>query len=286
MERTITALNSITDSFEIICVDDGSTDNSLTELVTIHKKDKRVKIISLARNFGHQAAFTAGLEHASGQYTAMMDGDLQDPPGLLIEMMKKAEEEGYDIVYGKRRERQEAFLKKLSISFFHYIYKKIFNREAVADAGNFSLMNRLALNALLAYKEKNRYLPGLRFFIGFRQGAVLFDREERYSGIAKMNFPRLLNLAFDAIFSFSDLPVKICLYLGLFGVISCFLAFIYVILSKNLHIAPFGWSSTTLSIFFIGFIQLVFLGIMGEYLFRVYRETQNRPIYQIRKIYE
>lgn len=286
VERTMKALEPVDGSFEVVCVDDGSVDRSLEKLLDCRKKDDRIKVISLARNFGHQAAYTAGLEYARGEYTAMMDGDLQDPPELIADMLNKAENEGYDVVYGKRRARKESCHRLAFIKIFHFVFKKVFKMDEVENVGNFSVMNRQALNALLSYGEKNRYLPGLRFFIGFRQGEVLFDREDRLEGEPKMNFPRLFGLALDAIFSFSDLPVKVCLYLGLFGVIMCFLAFIYIILGKVLNIAPFGWSSTTLSIYFIGFIQLVFLGIIGEYLFRVYKETQNRPIYLIRNIYD
>jgi dolichol-phosphate mannosyltransferase len=286
MERTLTALEPVTDDFEIVCVSDGSTDRSLKKLIRWHNKNKRVKVISLSRNFGHQAAYTAGLEYAKGNYVAMMDGDLQDPPELIPEMLRKAEGENLDVVHGKRKATRERGFKRFLAHCFHLIFAKLSGLHGIQDIGNFSVMNRKALDALLSFSEKNRYLPGLRSFIGFQQGMILYQREERPKGGSQMNFSRLFKLAFDAIFSFSNLPIRMCLYIGLLGVIICIIAFFYVLLSKLLGIAPYGWSSTTLAIFFLGFIQLVFLGVIGEYLFRVYKESQNRPIYVIDEILE
>jgi dolichol-phosphate mannosyltransferase len=286
IERTRNAITSVTDDFEIICVNDGSIDRSLEKLVKSHHKDKRLKIISLSRNFGHQAAYTAGLEYAKGEYVAMMDGDLQDPPELIGEMLKKAENEKIDVVYGKRKASKQEFQKLFFARTFHYIFRKVSLMNEIQNVGNFAVMNRKALDALLSFKEKNRYLPGLRAFIGFHQDEVVYKRQERLAGEAKMTLAKLFRLGFDAVFSFTDLPIKLCLYTGLAGMVSCVIAFFYVILSKLTGIAPFGWSSTTLSIFFLGFIQLIFLGILGEYLFRVYRESQDRPLYIISEIYE
>lgn len=285
-ERTLKTLASITDDFEIICVNDGSDDQSLEKMLRCHKRDNRFKVICLSRNFGHQAAYTAGLKYAKGEYVAMMDGDLQDPPELIIEMLKKAEKENFDVVYGKRKATKGKFPRRFLLRTFHYIFKKISKMAEIQNVGNFAVMNREALNALLSFRERNRYLPGLRSLIGFRQSSVVYERQERLAGEAKMTFWRLLELAFDAIFSFTDWPIKLCLYIGLTGMISCAIAFFYIILSKFMGIAPFGWSSTTISIFFLGFIQLIFLGIIGEYLFRVYKESQNRPIYFISDIFE
>ncbi len=281
-ERTIRAMTSFTDDFEIICVDDGSTDHSLQKLIACHQIDKRFKILILSRNFGHQAAYTAGLSHARGEYVAMMDGDLQDPPELLREMHQKLRDREFDVVYGKRTGRKESFLKRQLIKSFHYVFKRLSRIDQADNVGNFSMMNRQALQALLAMGEKNRYLPGIRFFIGFRQGFVEYNRDDRDSGTAKMNFKKLLALAFDAIFSFSNLPIKVCLYTGLAGIVVFFLAGVYVIIDKLTGHALYGWSSTVLSIYFLGSVQLVFMGILGEYVFRIYRETQNRPVFIVR----
>jgi polyisoprenyl-phosphate glycosyltransferase len=281
-ERCITVLEQITDDLEIICVDDGSTDKSLSKLIERHNKDNRFKVLVLSRNFGHQAAYTAGLSYARGEYIAMMDGDLQDPPELLGEMYGKLINTNCDIVYGKRMERKEKFPKNLFIKVFHLVFKVFSKVDEPADVGNFSMFNRKALNAFLSIKEKNRYLPGLRSFIGFNREYVEYSRPERASGEAKMSFQKLVNLGLDALFSFSDFPIKICLYTGLIGVMIFFVATVYTLISKFTGVAPLGWSSTLLSIYFLGSIQLLFLGIIGEYIFRIYKESQNRPIFIVK----
>jgi len=285
-ERCIKVLKGITDDFEIICVDDGSTDQSLGKLIECHNKDKRFKVLVLSRNFGHQAAYTAGLSYSKGDYIAMMDGDLQDPPELLQEMYDKLINKNCDIVCGKRMERKEDFLKKIFIKVFHSIFKIFSNIDEPTDVGNFSMLNRKALNALLSCNEQIRYLPGLRSFIGFNKEYVEYSRPKRVDSEAKMSFRKLVNLGLDAIFSFSDLPIKVCFYIGLIGVLLFFMAIIYTIISKFTGIAPLGWSSTLLSIYFLGSIQLLFLGIIGEYIFRIYRESQNRPIFIVKDFIE
>ena len=177
---------------------------------------------------------------------------------------------------------KDLFLKKLLIKSFHYIYKNILKQEDV-DSGNFSIFNRKALNALLFFEEKIRYLPGLRSLIGFNQGHITYSREDRKYGNAKMNLRKLFLLSFDAFFSFSSLPIKICLFSGALGITLFFLAIIYTLVSKYfIGVAPFGWSSTLLSIYLLASIQLLFLGIIGEYIFRIYKEIQNRPIYIVK----
>ncbi len=286
LERTTAALNAVTEDYEIICVDDGSSDRSRQRLIDFREREQRLKIISLSRNFGHQAAYTAGLEHAGGDYVIMMDGDLQDPPELIGAMVASAENQGYDIVHARRTARRENVFRRILLFVFHYVFTRLSGLTDVRNIGNFSLMNRPALRALLSFKEKTRYLPGLRFFIGFNQGFVDYEREGRQVGRTKMGLPALYKLALDALFSFSEIPIRLCLLIGLAGVIVCFAAFVYVLVSKITGIAPFGWSSTTLSIYFMGFIQMIFLGIMGEYLFRTYHESRNRPVYLIREIIE
>jgi glycosyltransferase involved in cell wall biosynthesis len=276
---TINALKQITASFEIICVDDGSQDETLKLLKQYHALDNRFKVLSLSRNFGHQGAYTAGLTFAKGDYIAMMDGDLQDPPELLKEMFSKIKNEDYEIVYGKRIEREEGFVKRIFIKLFHKIFSRLSNFKEAANVGNFSIMTRKALNTLLSLNEKNRYLPGLRFFIGFKQGYVEYIRPDRTVGNGKMGLKKLVNLALDAVFSFSDIPIKLCLYIGIVGVSISFIVGMYVMISKYMGIAMLGWSSTLLSVYFFGFIQMVFLGIIGEYVFRIYKESQNRPIF-------
>jgi dolichol-phosphate mannosyltransferase len=285
-KRVQDSMKAITGDFEVILVDDGSTDNTLTELKNINKKDKRFKILTLSRNFGHQAAYTAGLNYAKGDYIVMMDGDMQDPPELLKEMYKKITDEEIDIVYGKRNERKEKFTKRLFIKLFHLIFKKFSNLQNIKNVGNFSIMKRNALEAFLSLQEKNRYLPGLRSFIGFKQGFVEYSRPDRLIGEPKMNFMKLVGLGFDAIFSFSNLPVKICLYSGLIGIILIIFSLIYIGIGKITGMAPLGWSSIILSIYFIGSVQLLSIGIIGEYIYRIYKETQSRPIFIVSSFIE
>lgn len=284
-QRTSDVLSNETDDFEIIFVDDGSDDGSLEKLIDFHNRDKRTKIISFSKNFGHPAAITAGLEHASGEFVAMMDGDLQDPPEVLNAMYQMLASGEYDIINGRRKSRGERKNRKVLFNLFHRCFRKISGMKEIDNSGNFSMLNRAAVEAFLSLKEKTRYLPGLRSFIGFRHGFVDYDRDERRAGKSKMGISSLMTLGADAIFSFSRIPLKICLILGLVGVIVFLLAGIYVLIAKIFGFAPLGWSSTLLSIYFLGSIQLTFMGVIGEYIFRIYKESQNRPIYIIRKKY-
>ena len=285
IERSLKALKNLSDHFEILFVDDGCQDNTLGKLLQYREKDKRIKILALSRNFGHQAALTAGLEHAEGDYIAMMDGDLQDPPELLGEMYKKMESGEYDIVIGKRKSRRGKIRSRILTNLFHRLFIKSSGLREIEDVGNYSMMKRNALDSLLAYKERIRYLPGLRSLVGFNQGYIEYIREKRKKGKSKMNKGKLWLLGSDAIFSFSKIPLKICLYLGLFGVVISMLAVIYVLISKIFEFAPLGWSSTMISIYFLGSIQLTFLGVLGEYVFRTYKESQNRPLYLVKEFY-
>ncbi len=287
-ERCLAAMQRISPYFEIICVDDGSSDNSLALLKKWHAVDNRIKVVTLSRNFGHQAAYTAGLTYAKGDYIAMMDGDLQDPPELLPEMHDKLlkSNDEIDIVYGKRTKRGEELQKALAIRLFHKIFKQVSGIDAADNVGNFSIFNRRSLEAFLRLEERNRYLPGLRFFIGFKQDYVEYARDDRAAGEAKMTFGKLVRLALDALFSFSDMPIKLCFWTGVTGIFVLFMAGVYALFSKITGTAYIGWSSLSLSIYFLGSVQLLFLGVIGEYVFRIYRETQRRPIFLIRKIYE
>jgi polyisoprenyl-phosphate glycosyltransferase len=286
VKRTVSALEAFVTDYEIIFVDDGSEDHSLQLLLSWQDKNKKIKILSLSKNFGHQAAFTAGLEHASGEIVGMMDGDLQDPPELFGEMYRKIKEEGYDIINGTRNGRKGKSGRNIYTFLFHLLFRNIAVIQNMENTGNFSMMKREAVDALLTMKEKVRYLPGLRSFIGFKQGTVEFVRDERLDGNPKMSLSKLFILAADAIFAFSRFPIKMCLYLGLIGTIVFMCAGIFVLIAKILGFAVLGWSSTLLSIYFLGSIQLVSLGIVGEYVYRIYKESQNRPVYFVKKFYD
>jgi dolichol-phosphate mannosyltransferase len=286
VRRTINAIESFTHDYEVIFVDDGSSDRSLFRILELREKNKKIKLLTLSRNFGHQAAFTAGLEYAKGDIVGMMDGDLQDPPELLTEMYRKITEEDYDIISGKKTGRKGNKSRNFYSFIFHLIFKQIGDIMNMENYGNYSLMKRIAVEAMLSMKEKVRYLPGLRSFIGFRHGVVEFVRDDRLRGKPKMTLRKLFILGSDAIFSFSRFPVKCCQILGTIGIIIFLGAGIYTLIAKATGIAVPGWSSTLLSIYFLGSVQLLFLGILGEYIFRNYKESQNRPIYFVRKFYD
>jgi glycosyltransferase involved in cell wall biosynthesis len=286
INRTIIALESFISDYEVIFVDDGSSDQSLVRILEWQRKNKKIKVLSLSRNFGHQAAYTAGLEHAKGDIVAMMDGDLQDPPELLSDMFKKIIDEDFDIVSGKKIGRKGKKSRNLYAILFHIFFNHIGEIKNTEDYGNYSMMKREAVNALMMMKEKVRYLPGLRTFIGFKQGFVEFIRDDRFRGEPKMSIRKLFVLAADAIFSFSRYPIRFCLILGTIGTVVFMGAGIYVLIAKAYGFAVIGWSSTLLSIYFLGSIQLVFMGILGEYVYRTYKESQNRPVYFVKKFYD
>ncbi|MFA6126419.1 MAG: glycosyltransferase family 2 protein [Bacteroidales bacterium] len=284
--RTMAVLMGITADFEVIFVDDGSTDGTVGKLTEARRTDKRIKILELSKNFGHQAAFTAGLTFAKGKFTVMMDGDLQDPPELIPVMHRMLLSEEYDVVYGKRTNKPKLRGRNLLALSFHKTFKQFSGFPDIENVGNFSAMNRDSLQSLLQFTESIRYMPGLRHFIGFRQGFVEYLREDRYLGKSKMNFLKLFNLSSDAIFSFSKLPIRLCLYLGLIGMLVFFIAGLYTLIAKVAGFAIIGWSSTLLSIYFLGSIQLTFLGVIGEYIYRIYKESQHRPLYFVRKFHD
>ncbi|MDG5800881.1 glycosyltransferase family 2 protein [Marinilabiliaceae bacterium ANBcel2] len=269
--------------YEIIFVNDGSSDNTLNILLTERELDKRIKIIDLSRNFGHQAAITAGLENSSGDYIAIMDSDLQDPPELLPKMLDILRSKEFDVVNGFREKRNEGVFRRWLTSIFHSLFSRSSGLQQIENTGHFSMITREVLQAVLEIKEKVRYIPGIRAYVGYKQTTISYSRDERFSGDPKMATTALIKLASDALFAFSRLPLKICLWLGITGVVLFFMAGIYVLISKITGWAPLGWSSTLISIYFLGSIQLTFMGILGEYIYRTYKESQNRPLYFIRE---
>jgi len=284
--RTISSIESFITDYEVILVDDGCTDTSFEKMLRWHARNNKIKILSLSKNFGHQAAYTAGLEYTKGDIVAMMDGDLQDPPELLADMYRKITVDEFDVVSGKRTGRKGKNSRDLYAVLFHQLFKYMGEIKDMENSGNFSMMKREAVNAMLSMKEKVRYLPGLRTFIGFRQGYVEFVREDRLKGNPKMSIRKLFILAADAFFSFSRFPIRFCWMLGTLGAVVFMFAGIYVLFAKIYGFAVLGWSSTLLSIYFLGSIQLIFMGILGEYVYRNYKESQNRPSYFVKKFYD
>ena len=274
------------EAYEIVCVDDGSTDSTVQKLLQFRKQDPSVKIVSLSRNFGLQAALTAGLDFAKGDYVIMMDGDFQDPPEMIPDLFNKIRETGADIVTAVREQRNEKFSRRLYTGIFHKVFSSVSESEQIAQSGNFSIMSRKAHQAILKFSERNRYLPGIRNFVGFKQEVILYDRPERLRGKAKMSRKKLFALAADAIYSFSKWPIKACLYFGLLGIFIFLAAIVYTFFSKIMGLAPIGWSSMFLAVSFFGSVQLTFLGLIGEYVYRIFKEVQNRPVYIVKEVYE
>jgi dolichol-phosphate mannosyltransferase len=286
IDQTVDNLRLTDEAFEVFCVDDGSTDSTLLKLIELRTRYSEVKIVSLSRNFGLQAAITAGLDFAKGDFVVIMDGDFQDPPELLPVLYRKITETKCDIVTAVRDQRGEKMSRKLLTGIFYKIFRQIGEGDQVAQAGNFCIMNRKAHQAILRFSERNRYMPGIRNFVGFKHEFIVFDRPDRLRGVAKMSRKKLFSLAADAIYSFSKWPIKACLFFGLFGILVFLGAIVYTLVSKFTGIAPIGWSSMFLAVSFFGSVQLTFLGLIGEYVYRIFKEVQNRPVYIVRDIYE
>ncbi len=270
--------------YEFIFVDDGSSDNTLSILEGLARQDAKVKYISFSRNFGHQVAITAGCDHCNGKYAVIMDSDLQDPPELIPQLIAKADE-GYDVVYAVRRKRQaETWFKKTSASLFYRLFALFSNIQMPLDTGDFRLINRKVLLTLRGLKEKNRFMRGLVSWVGFKQTGVLYDRESRKAGRTKFHFLKMMNFSLDGIVSFSTVPLKLASLLGLvISVLSFFLGVYCIGLKFFTNQLVQGWLSLLISILFIGGVQLIFLGIIGEYLGRIYDEVKQRPLYLVNK---
>jgi dolichol-phosphate mannosyltransferase len=270
-------------NLEIIFIDDGSTDNSFELITEIAQKNrKNIKVIRFSRNFGHQIAITAGIDYASGDVVIIMDSDFQDPPEIIPEMIKKWEE-GYEIVYAKRRKRKDSLLKKLTAYLFYRLLQKMANLNIPVDVGDFRLMDKKVVNALRQMREHSRFMRGLTSWVGFKQTHVLFDRNERKYGKTSYSFIKMIKFAIDGITSFSYIPLRIATY---FGFLSALLGIIGIIYSLYWRIflperTISGWTTITIAVLFLGGMQLIILGIVGEYIGRIYTEIQNRPLYLI-----
>ncbi len=270
--------------FEFIFVNDGSKDNSASIMKELAKKDKRVKFIDFSRNFGKEAAMYAGLELSSGDYITTMDVDLQDPPSLLPEMIKGITEEGYDCVATKSTSRNGySFLRKTFTRWFYKIIAKISKTEMVAGARDYRLMTRQMVNAIINMKEYNRYSKGLFSFVGFKTKWIEFENQERVAGTTKWNFWKLFSYAIDGIVGFSTAPLIVSSIIGVLFCLISFILIIFIIIKTLIFGDPTsGWPSLACIIFFVSGIQLFCIGIIGQYLSKVYLEVKNRPIYIIK----
>lgn len=286
LERTQAALDALGRSYELVFVDDGSTDGSVEILREAAAAGRPVRVVRLARNFGLQHAVTAGLAHARGQVIGLMDGDLQDPPELFAQMLERLEE-GHDVVYMLKRSRQETPLRRAGFALFYWLFRKVSRTPLPATAGLFSLMRRKVVSAMLDCPEHNKFIPGLRAWVGYQQVGLEFDREARSEGPPRQTLGRLVRLALDAIYSFTDLPLKLALFLGI-G--TAFVSLLAVLVVSGLRIfstlAIPGWASTLVAIFFMGGVQLACLGLLGEYISRIYDEVRRRPQYVVAELIE
>ncbi len=270
---------------EVILVNDGSKDGSLALMKKFHEEDPRFKIVDFSRNFGHQVAITAGIDFSTGDAVILLDADLQDPPELLPQFLQKWEE-GHHVVYAIRKTRQEHALKRLAYLMFYRLLQKISNIQIPLDAGDFCLMDRIVVDTLKGMQERNRFVRGLRSWAGFDQIGLEYDRDKRQGGEIKYTMSKLMKLAFDGIFSFSYFPLQIASYTGIIVSCASFLG-ILVYLYKKLVIGgePQGFPTLVILVLFMGGIQLLSLGVIGEYIGRIYDEVKSRPTYIIRKTY-
>ena len=277
-------LNKLTSSYEVIFVDDGSTDRTVEEVMAIRSEDETVKLISFSRNFGHEMANSAGFRKACGEAVVIIDGDLQDPPELIEEMFLKYKE-GYDVVYAKRASRKkESWLKKITSKSFYRFMKYMSYVELPLDTGDFRLLSRRVVDEINKMNEHNRFFRGITHWVGFNVTYVEFNRDGRHAGETKYNYFKLMRLAVDAILSFSYKPLKL---FSIFGIgMSClsFLFMIYWIVYKIVTDNPIaGWTSTiTIVLFFFGVLMLQ-ISVLGEYIARIYEEVRRRPLYIIQK---
>jgi dolichol-phosphate mannosyltransferase len=271
--------------FEFIFVNDGSRDDSLQKLYDLQAKDRRVTVINLARNFGHQVAVTAGLDYAKGDAVIIMDSDLQDPPAVSVELIGKWQE-GWHVVYAQRRTRQDGWFKKVSARLFYWLLNKLADINIPHSTGDFRLIDRRVVDALKKFHEHNRFLRGLVSYVGFKQVSVLFDRDKRYAGSTGYPLKKMLKFAFDGIFGFSLAPLKLISRIGYTMAVLSFLAGIYAIVVRLFapETAVPGWAFTVIAISFTSGIQLILLGVLGSYIGRIYTEAQNRPLYIVESV--
>jgi glycosyltransferase involved in cell wall biosynthesis len=269
-------------TFELVLVNDGSTDATPELLDRMAAEDPRVRVVHLSRNFGHQAALTAGLEHAVGDVVAMIDADLQDPPELIPTMVARWEA-GADVVYAVRRAREgETAFKLATASWFYKLFDKLAQVDLEPNSGDFRLLDRRALDALLTMTERSRFLRGMTVWVGFTQTAVPYERDPRHAGETKYTLRKMLRFSLDAIASFSHVPLQLATYVGL---LSAGLAFVAIPVVLGLHFAGSylpGFGSLTIAILLLGGIQLIALGVIGEYVGRIYDEVKHRPLYIVR----
>jgi polyisoprenyl-phosphate glycosyltransferase len=282
--RLTTVLETSAPDYEIVFVDDGSRDTSLAQLHALAAANDRIVVVELARNFGHQVAISAGLDQSRGGAVVVMDADLQDPPEVLPQFIAKWRE-GYDVVYAVREHRKESWPKRAVYALFYRLLQRVANIEIPLDAGDFCIMDRQVVDLLVGMPERNRFVRGIRSWIGLRQVGLAYERQARHAGQPKYTFSRLVYLALDGLISFSYVPLRVITLLG-FGVslLSIILAIFYVIKRLTVGLYPPGFATLIVAVCFLTGIQLITIGVIGEYVGRIFDEVKRRPLYIVRQI--
>lgn len=286
-QRVKAVMDQLDGPVELLLINDGSRDRSLELIRGIYQQNpKQVRYLSLARNFGHQVAVTAGLNFSQGAAVVILDADLQDPPELILDLVVQWQQ-GYEVVYAQRRSRQnEGWIKRGTAYLFYRVLRRLADVNIPADTGDFCLMDRKVVAVLNAMPERNRYIRGLRAWVGFRQTSVLFERPPRYAGDVKYTFRKSLSLAINSLVSFSRVPLRLATYLGIIaGVFS--LLMVALVLYWRLTQSPVaitGLAAIIMAIFFLGSVQLISIGILGEYIGRIYEEVKGRPLYTLGEV--
>ncbi len=285
-QRVSAVMDRLDDTAELILINDGSSDRTLELLRELHDQDDRVVYLSFARNFGHQIAITAGLNYVRGKVIIVLDGDLQDPPELIPDLLVLWQQ-GYHVVYAQRTKRlRESWFKRLCAYAFYRILKQLANVDMPTDTGDFCLMDRQIVDLLNQMPERNRYLRGLRAWVGFKQIAFKFDRDSRFAGEVKYTFAKSFGLAINGLVSFSIIPLRLSTYLGLLSALAAIFMAILVLYWRIFipHSTLTGFATIAIAIFFLGAVQLISIGILGEYIGRIYEEVKNRPLYTISEV--
>jgi glycosyltransferase involved in cell wall biosynthesis len=278
MKKVLTALGL---SWEIVFVDDGSRDTSFEKLSALAGSDPHIKVLKFSRNFGHQIAITAGVDAARGDCVVVIDSDLQDPPEVIPAMVEQWRL-GFDVVYGVRSEREgETAMKLMTASMFYRLLGRVTNVQIPANVGDFRLMSRRVVEQLKLLREKDRFVRGLVSWVGFRQTGVTYHRAAREAGVTKYPLGKMIKFAFDGITSFSTAPLKLATWTGYLSALAAVLYLISVFVQRALGITVEGWATIMVAMLFLGSVQLICLGILGEYLGRVFNEVKPRPMYVI-----